>query len=376
MNKIEEIRENIETLTTELRSALDNKDLETAKSKKEELRQAKELLAIEEEINADEKRELENKVEERKVDDKMEQREISKELEYRALVKTMLGETLNEEEKRAITDGNFNSNTGSIIPQEFINKVEAIRNGYKSLKSYCDVIPVTSDNGKMPTCDLEGELADLEEDTDMIETMLAVPEIDFAVKDYGLLRKVGNNILKDSPVNFIEGILAPAFAVASINKENKRIVETVDTNSTNVTVGASDVVEDKLENVIAKALPSLKAGMVIITNPEGWAYLDQLRADDGHKDDRVTYIGDTLYFKNKEVIAVEDKYLPSLSSGKTMVFYVANLKVIKFFDRQVIEIAKSTEAGFIANKTLVKAIERFDVAANVIAKTKAKKLEA
>lgn len=373
--KIEERRQQIEALTKELRSLVEAEDLDGAKAKREELRKAKDFLAIEEEQEEEEKRDLQSQKQnkERKEDRNMN----NKELEYRALVKAMLGERLTEEEQRQITDGNFNSNTGAIIPSEFINKVQVIRDGYKSLKNYCDVIPVTSDNGKMPVTSLDVELADLEEDTDMVETMLAVPEVDFKVGDKGLLKKVGNNILKDSPVNFIDGVLAQEFAVASVNKENKEICKVVNTNSKAVAVAAEAKVEDVLATTISKEIPSVRNGLVVITNPEGYSYLDNLRDASGRKSDDVSYGADgTLFFKHKEVIEMADKTLPALTSQKKMVFYVVNLKTVPFFDRQQIEIAKSTEAGFTANKTLVRAIERFDVKANTIDKIKAKKIEA
>ena len=371
--KIEERRQQIEALTKELRSLVEAEDLDGAKAKKEELRKAKEFLSIEEEQEEQEKRDLQSQKKERKEVRDMD----NKELEYRALVKAMLGERLTEEEQREITDGNFNSNTSSIIPSEFVNKVQIIRDGYKALKDYCDVIPVTSNSGKMPVTSLDAELADLEEDQDMVATMLAVPEVDFKVGDKGLLKKVGNNILKDSPVNFIDGVLAQEFAVASVNKENKEICKVVSTNSKTVTVKTEEKVEDVLAKTISKEIPSVRNGLVIITNPEGYAYLDNLRDASGRKSDDISYGADgTLFFKHKEVIEMADKTLPTLTSLKTMVFYVVNLKTVPFFDRQQIEIAKSTEAGFISNKTFVRVIERFDVKANTVDKIKAKKIEA
>lgn len=375
--KIEERRQQIEALTKELRSLVEAEDLDGAKAKKEELRKAKEFLAIEEEQEQEEMRDLLNQKRNGKDDENMEKREVNKELEYRALVKAMLGERLTEEEQRQINDGNFNSNTSSIIPSEFINKVQVIRDGYKALKNYCDVIPVTSDNGKMPVTSLDAELADLEEDTDMVETMLAVPEVDFKVGDKGLLKKVGDNVLKDSPVDFIDGVLAQEFAVASVNKENKEICKVVNTNSKAVAVAAEAKVEDVLATTISKEIPSVRNGLVVITNPEGYSYLDNLRDASGRKSDDISYGADgTLFFKHKEVIEMADKTLPALGSSKKMVFYVVNLKTIPFFDRQQIEIAKSTAAGFLSNKTLVRAIERFDVKANTVDKIKPKKIEA
>lgn len=373
--KIEERKQQIEALTAELRSLVEAEDLDGAKAKKEELRKAKEFLVIEEEQEEQEKRDLQSQKQNK---ERKEVRDMdNKELEYRALVKAMLGERLTEEEQRQITDGNFNSNTGAIIPSEFINKVQVIRDGYKALKNYCDVIPVSSDNGKMPVTSLDAELADLEEDTDMVATMLAVPEVDFKVGDKGLLKKVGDNVLKDSPVNFIDGVLAQEFAVASVNKENKEICKVVNTNSKAVAVAEEAKVEDVLAKTISKEIPSVRNGLVIITNPEGYSYLDNLRDASGRKSDDVSYGADgTLFFKHKEVIEMADKTLPALTSLKTMVFYVVNLKTVPFFDRQQIEIAKSTAAGFLSNKTLVRAIERFDVKANTIDKIKPKKIEA
>lgn len=372
---IEELRQKIEELKVEARALNEENKLDEAEAKINEMRDLSKKLDNQIALEEEEKRDLQSQKQNK---ERKEAREMNnKELEYRALVKAMLGEKLNEEEQRQITDGNFNSNTSSIIPSEFINKVQVIRDGYKALKNYCDVIPVTSDNGKMPVTSLDAELADLEEDTDMVETMLAVPEVDFKVGDKGLLKKVGNNILKDSPVNFIDGVLAQEFAVASVNKENKEICKVVNTNAKTVTVKAEEKVEDVLAKTISKEIPSVRNGLVIITNPEGYSYLDNLRDASGRKSDDVSYGADgTLFFKHKEVIEMADKTLPTLTSLKTMVFYVVNLKTVPFFDRQQIEIAKSTEAGFTANKTLVRAIERFDVKANTVDKIKPKKIEA
>lgn len=377
--RVKERREQIKKLTEELRGLVEKRDIEKAKTKKEEIREAKELLEAEIVIEEEEERALDEankKLEERKNKKRKEDRKMDKELEYRALAKILIGEKLNDEERATITDGNFNSNTGGIIPSEFINKVQLIRNGHKSLKNYCDVIPVTSDNGSMPTANLEDELADLEEDKEMVETMLEVQPIKYAIKDKGMLKKVGNNLLKDGAVNFIDGVLAPAFAVASINRENRDVVSVVDGESEIVTVASSDSVDNVLATTISKEVPSIRDGLIVITNSEGYSYLDNLKDNTGKKSDDITYVNGALHFKNKEVVSVADKLLPKLTEGKTMLFYIVNLKTVPFFDRQQIEIAKSTEAGFTANKTLVRVIERYDVKNNPDITVQPKKIEA
>lgn len=374
---IEEMREKIESLRAEARSLNDENKLTEAEEKLNEMRELKKKIKIQEELEEEERERLKNKQNEKRKGAKiMENREEKKELEYRALVKVMLGKNLTEEERSVISDGNFNSNTGAIIPSEFINKVDLYRSGKKSLKSYCDVIPVTSDNGKMPAAYLDDMLADLEEDTDMVETMVNMSEIDFKVTDKGLLKKVGNNLLDDGAVNFIDGILAPNFAIASVNRENKDIMTVVGANSTVATVEAEEKVEDVIAKTISKADDNIAEGLVIVTNKEGYSYIDNLRDGSGRKSDDVTYVNGVLHFKNREVIKIADAKLPALTSLKTMVFYVVNLKTVKFFDRKHLEIAKSTEAGFKANKTYLRVVERYDVKANPEEKIKATKIEA
>lgn len=374
---IAELREKIEGLTTEIRSLKDENKFDEAEAKLAEMRSLKKELKIQEALDEEEREQLERKKNEKRNDDKeVKTRESSKDLEYRALVKAMIGKPLTEEERKSITDGNFNSNTGAIIPSQFINKVDLYRSGKKSLKSYCDVIPVTSDNGKMPATYLDEELADLEEDTDMVESMINMSEIEFKVSDKGMLKKVGNNLLSDSPVNFIDGILAPSFATASVNRENKDIMSVVNTNSKVVTVEVDEKVEDVIAKTISKTDDNIAAGLVIVTNEEGYSYIDNLRDASGRKSDDVLYINGTLHFKSKEVIKISNSRLPQLTELKTMVFYVVNLRTVKFFDRKQIEIAKSTEAGFKANKTYVRAVERYDVKANPEEKIKASKIEA
>ncbi len=371
------MREQLEGLKIEARKLNNEDKIDEAEVKLNEIRSLKQKIKNQEELEAEEREDLKRKAnEKRKVGKEMENREISKELEYRALVKAMLGKKMSDEERAAITDGNFNSNTGAIIPSEFINKVDMYRSGKKSLKDYCDVIPVTSDNGKMPATYLDEELADLEEDTDMIETMVNMDDIEFSVSDKGMLKKVGNNLLDDSPVNFIDGILAPNFATASVNRENKDIISVAAANSKTVEVGVDEKVEDVIAKTISKADENISTGLVIITNDEGYSYIDNLRDGSGRKSDDVTYINGVLHFKTKEVIKIASSRLPNLTSDKTMVFYLTNLKTVKFFDRKQMEIARSTEAGFKANKTYIRAIERYDVKANPEEKIKGAKIEA
>lgn len=361
--KIEERKQEIEQLTNDLKSLIENRDVDGAKAKKEEIRKAQDLLKMEQELEENEKRELENqKNNKERGNDEMENREVNKELEYRALVKVMMGKELSEDEKRAVTTANVVSNSGAILPQGFINEVQILRKGYKALKDYCHVLPVETNTGKMPIASVGGELANLAEDTEMVKGMLTTTPVDYAVKDYGLLKAVENSVLEDSPISFIDGVVAVDFAESSVNTENKKIITLANSKATSLTLGTKKI-EAVLETQISKVVPSLRRGLIILTNAEGYAYIDNLKDAQGRRLDIVTEgANGELYFKGKEVIDMDDTLLPSLTETKTMVFYLVNLKaLVKFFDRKGYEISRSAEAGFTYNQTLIKVIERFDV---------------
>lgn len=385
--KIEELKQQLATKVAEARSLNDQNKGEEAEKVMTEIRKLQDEIAKEErqlELDKIALEERANNNNDAKGDDVMETRKLGKEVEYRACAKVIMGQELSEDEKRAykqleekrdLTNGNYNSNTGAILPEEFINKIQIIKDGYKDLTRYCDVIPVISNHGKMPTALNDDEFANLEEDTEMVQGMLDTKEIDYSVADYGLLKAVHNDVLKDGAVNFMDGILAPALAKGSINKRNSKIVSVVEANATNVTIKDGETVEDVLEKAILKTDRALRDGLVILCNLEGQAYLSALKGNDkASADVRVTFKENDTFFKGKEVIEVKDKYLPTLGTGKSMVFYLVNLReLVKFFERQGYEISKSMEAGFTLNKTLVKAIERYDVKVNPYTVLKAKK---
>ncbi|EPB8249076.1 hypothetical protein ACRTFC_000728 [Clostridium perfringens] len=83
--RIDELKEQVKTLTGEVRSLIDAKDIDGAKAKREELRQAKEMLALEEDLEQEEIRDLKRQKEERKDDLRMENRKCTKEMELRAI---------------------------------------------------------------------------------------------------------------------------------------------------------------------------------------------------------------------------------------------------------------------------------------------------
>ncbi|WP_219686406.1 phage major capsid protein, partial [Clostridioides difficile] len=107
--------------------------------------------------------------------------------------------------------------------------------------------------------------------------------------------------------------------------------------------------------------PSISANAIIITNQDGYDYLDSLTDSNNRPlmSDSLTVEG-AKTFKGKIVVVLSNQHFSSTASKLT--FYVGDLSsAVAFFDRQVYEMAVSKEAGFTKNATFMRVIERFDV---------------
>lgn len=352
---VKDREQRIETLTTELRGLIDAKDVDGAKAKREEIRQEKEMLELEKEIESDEKRALEIQSKKKPIEP-TKRSGSDKDIEYRAVTKTLLGQELTQEERASVNIGN----SGAMLPEGFIKEVLVLREGFPALKPYCHVIPVTTNTGKMPISEgvTNRKLAKLATDTEIVKEMITTKPLEYAVEDYGKIVPVENSVLEDAGVDFYSQVLAPEYAECEVGSENEEILKVITENA--VTFPGSDY--KAINKCINKVVPLLKKGLVIVTNQTGFDYLDGLEDSTGRpllKDSLAVEGGST--FKGKEIVVLADEDLAPVTAEK-IPFYVVNLRsLVKFFNRKGIEIAKSAEAGFTFNQTFVRMIKRFDV---------------
>ena len=127
--KSKKLRALIKAKKEEARGLLDT-DMKRAKELTEEIRELKEDLAVAEEVEEDELRDLKNNA------PKDEKREVNKEMEVRAAAKHVLGMKLSEEERALVKV----SDNGALLPEGYINELMVLRKGFPSLKKYCHVI--------------------------------------------------------------------------------------------------------------------------------------------------------------------------------------------------------------------------------------------
>lgn len=348
MDPVKELRSKIVQLTKEMREFLEKRDVANAKAKKEEIRQAKELLEIELELEEEEKRKLENQ--EKRKKKKIRDEDTN---EMRSLTKFIMGkEELSGEERGIVkTDGN-----AAIIPKEFVNNLIVIQKGFGSLKGLCDVIQVSRNEGTIPVVDLDqNELADIAEGEDIVDGTLVTTDVSYKCAKVGLIQEITSETLDDAIID-VENLVRKNFANIATIKENKKILDVVTKNATEIKDAKS---YEDVENAIDSSLPSVKAGLVTLTNVTGYCLLKNMKDTQGRKLNLITEVNGVEYFNNKPIVTVDNELL-TLTEGKTSVFYVLNFKeAVKYVDRNQVTVAKSDEAGFDKDTTKIRILERF-----------------
>ena len=334
--------------------ALAETDMSKAREMLEEIRELEKDLETAQELEEMELRELAagKPVNPKKPNEEV--REVTKEDELRALGKYMTGKALNDEERALVTV----SDNGALLPQGYINELMVLRDGFPSLKKYCHVIPVTTKTGKMPIATLgNNKLSKLTSNQPIEEGAISTNSVLYDVADYGKFVPVENSLTDDEVVGLIQNVIIPDFAEGSVAAENGEIMTVVKAKSTKV---ESTSYLD-LENAMDSQVPAVKSGLITITNTAGYVHLKNMKDSIGRNLNLITNVNGVDYFNSKPIITLSDEDVSPTSDGN-VIYYIANLReLIKFIDRQTLEIAKSTEFLFNKNQDCLRAIERFDV---------------
>lgn len=351
--KLRELFAKRSTIATEMRSLMDSNKIDEAEKKAEEIRSLDKQIEMETLLFEEERSNVPTEHQEEK------RTESKEEIEERAIRKILLKEKLTEEERASV----HVTNAGAVLPQSFSTTIENLRKGYKALKNYCRVIPVTTNSGRLPLSrgtDTK-KLANLQKDTELVKEMVTVEPVAYATSDYGKIVPIDNSVLEDTTTDFL-GLVDEEFAENAVNTENYEIIQIL-----KALVNPADGTDYKdIQKAINKLAPAARNRAIIITNTNGYAYLDELVDLEGRPLLKSLTEGGEIRFKTAEVVEVDTEFLPNEKMSDTTTdaipFYVVDLrKLVMFFDRKGYEIGTSKDAGFTLNQTLVRVLERFDV---------------
>lgn len=359
MKKSVEMKKQLEALKNEIKTLQAAGKINEAHGKLDELNTMKNTIAVQEAI---EQEEIENFAgtparETMTIDNSV--------MRNRVFNKQVLNAPLTEEEKKYATNavgtpgqaGGLPSKGGYLLPDEQFNRLIEYRRGLVALKDLCEVIPVTRRSGSIPTTvEDNSELINFDELNEINRKDINFAQISYNVGTYGEIIPVANELLEDIDIDLI-GVIGRRFVRKGVNTENSKIIALLQT----LPPEAGDSYDDIKTALNVSLDPAIAATAVIITNQNGFDYLDQVKLDNG-----LPLLQPVLTDPTKKQISgrivhvMKNERLPDVSDAHP--FFVGDMaEFCKFFDRKQVTVDLSTEAGFNMNASMVRAIERFDV---------------
>ncbi|MCJ8173971.1 phage major capsid protein [Clostridium botulinum] len=347
---LEELRTQLEAKKVEVRGFIKDKKVAEAEKSMEEKRELEKLIKAAEELEEEEKRDLEFQRDNNKIN------EIKKVDEMRVLTKKVLGKDMTEEEREVVKI----ADNQAIVPKQFVNELEELKRGYGSLKALCDVIPVTSNAGTKPCVDLDqgDELKLVLEGDDIEDDSLATTEIDYKVDKIGKLIKLTSELVDDAVID-IENMAKTVFLEKAVRSENSRILNIINSNAKELSVADNAVDHKVFAKEMDNQVPAVRAGLVTLVNSTLYSEWKNAEDKQGRNLNLITNINGQDYFNGKPIQEFDDSLI-KLTEGKTKVAYMVNMKeAVKFFDRKQITIAKAEK--FENDTKMLRILERIDV---------------
>ncbi|MGN7359466.1 phage major capsid protein [Paenibacillus sp. SAF-054] len=298
-----------------------------------------------------------------------------KAVQYRsAFLKTLRNKTLNAEERTLIEEstieetrgmqGGSDEDGGLIVPQDINTMIHERKRQFISLETYVTVEPVSSRSGSRvieKNADITPfvEITELTDLDDMDNPKFS--PVKFDIKDRGGIMPISNSLLNDTDQNLMSYI-SNWIAKKSVVTRNQLILSLLNTKAKVKLSGLDDV--KKVLNVDLD--PSISLGAIILTNQDGFHWLDTQKDSDGRdllQPDPANPSQKML--KGKTIVVLANRWLPTTGTDtKLAPMIIGDLKeAIVLFDRQQYSIASTNVGGksFARNSTDVRAIQREDV---------------
>lgn len=252
---------------------------------------------------------------------------------------------------------------GVLVPVEVADFVARIDTGVYRLRTRVDNYAARSKSGTIPL--LNNPTAGLVQFFDELpqggiqKGDIKFGSVQYNVGDYGLIVPVSNDLMADANAD-VYGVIAEQFARAQVITEDKMIFDAIDgaVGSVETMTSWKDLVKG-----INSVAPVGGTDKVIITNGDGYSYLDTLTDDVGHPILTQALIDNPRqYFRGREVIQIPDEILPTDTDGG-IPFYVGSLRdAVYFIERKGITIDYNpySDSAYGRNAVDVRVICRLD----------------
>ena len=269
---------------------------------------------------------------------------------------------------------------GVTVPEDIRTDIIELRRSEDNLEQYVNVEGVTTKSGSrnievdadstpFDNVDEEADFPDMDEPK--------FKKIVYAIKKKGGILKTTRELLQDTATNIL-AYLNKWIAKKSRATRNAAILNVINTITKGKEVAV--VTFDDFKDVFnVKLDPAIAVSSIVLTNQDGFNYMDKLKDKDGKyiMQPDPTDATKTLLFGKYPVKVVSNKTLKSTNvlkggtgsdkndvTGYKYPVYMGDLKeAVTLFDREKMTIELSTEAGDLWAKDLtgIKVRDRFDV---------------
>lgn len=254
---------------------------------------------------------------------------------------------------------------GILVPQDISTTVRELRRETQSLEQLVNIEKVEKTEGSRvieKNIDIVGFEA---VDEEAVFPDMPDPDfkkISYKLKKFGGILK-GTQEFYQATFSSIKGYIIKWIAKKGITTRNNLILKTIDDKKDGSKVTITNI--DSLKDIINTKLdPAILNGTQIITNQDGFNWLDKLKDENGRYilQPDITQKFDYLLFGKYPVIVFSNKQIKTNTNKAP--FYIGNLKeFITLFDYEKLFIEMSSEAGDLWDKDMIgiKVRERLDV---------------
>lgn len=366
--ELKKLLDEINSKKQEIRNLVNEDKIEEAKNAKEELIKLSDkfnvLYDLYEEEEEDKKDNIKDKAKENKImtDSKREANAFVNAIKARLTEKSVSDEDkkiINQMSEGVPADG------GLVVPKDIRTAIKELRRGEDSLEELVNVEPVTTLSGSrvIEVNAEETPFDNIEEGADFPDIQTPqFKQVEYKVKKKGGTLKVTRELIQDSDQN-IQAYLKRWIAKKAKVTRNFLILKKADeiTKGKEIPVSTLDELKD-IFNV--KLDPSIAAMAVVVTNQDGFNYLDKLKDSDGKYvlQQDPTEATRKLLFGTYPVRRLSNKTLKS-SEDKAPIYCGCLKEAITIFDREVLTVEMNTQGDSYWNKDLagIKVRERLDI---------------
>lgn len=254
---------------------------------------------------------------------------------------------------------------GILVPQDISTTVRELRRETQSLEQLVNIEKVEKTEGSRvieKNIDIVGFEA---VDEEAVFPDMPDPDfkkISYKLKKFGGILK-GTQEFYQATFSSIKGYIIKWIAKKGITTRNNLILKTMDDKKDGSKVTITNI--DSLKDIINTKLdPAILNGTQIVTNQDGFNWLDKLKDENGRYilQSDITQKFGYLLFGKYPVIVFSNKQIKT--NANKAPFYIGNLKeFITLFDYEKLFIEMSSEAGDLWDKDMIgiKVRERLDV---------------